>query len=112
LKRYEDALQAYDKAINIHTSDSSQWQNKGITLANLTRYEEAIAAYDNAIKFNNYFSELLNLTVADSWYARGLAFYAMRRYQDAVRSFDKAIAERSDFADAIKARSIAQKQLR
>jgi hypothetical protein len=36
----------------------------------------------------------------------------MKRYQDAINSFDKAIALQSDFADAIKARTVAQKWLR
>jgi tetratricopeptide (TPR) repeat protein len=112
LKRYEEALQAYNR---IQEADSPVWHNKGITLANLKRYEQAIAAYDKAIQINEYvlsYKNLLNLDIADSWYARGIAFFAIKRYQEAISSFDKALSLRSNFADAIKARSIAQKWLR
>jgi tetratricopeptide (TPR) repeat protein len=113
LKRYEEALQNYDRALSLKTNASIVWHNKGITLSKLKRYEQAISAYDKAIKTNDYDSvSLYLLTTADSWYARGLSLFAMKRYQDAMNSFDKAISLRSDFADAIKARSVAQRQLR
>jgi tetratricopeptide (TPR) repeat protein len=113
-KRYEEALLAYDRSLKVTTADiaSMPWHNKGITLNNLKRYEQAIAAFDRAIKNNDYFSEFVDLTIADSWYGRGVALYSLKRYQEAVSSFDRAISERSDFADAIKARSIAKRQLR
>jgi tetratricopeptide (TPR) repeat protein len=112
LKRYAEALQNYDKAIDINPNVSPIWHNKGITLENLKRYEQAIVAYDRAIQINQYSTEFLDVTAADSWYGRGVSLFAMKRYQEAVASFDRAIALRPDFADAIKARSIAQKWLR
>lgn len=111
MKRYEEALQAYDR---IGKADSPVWHNKG-TLANLKRYEQAITAYDKAIQINEYnfgYKNLIDLEAADSWYARGVSLFAMKRYQDAISSFDKALSLRSNFADAIKARQVAQKWLR
>jgi tetratricopeptide (TPR) repeat protein len=104
LKRYEEALQNYDRAIDGNPNASHFWHNKGITLANSKRYEQAIVAYDKAIQINRYYAENFELTTSDSWYARGVALYAMKRYQESVNSFD--------LDRAIKARSVAQKQLR
>jgi tetratricopeptide (TPR) repeat protein len=123
LKRYDEALLSYNRALSIEPTlnHAHVWHNKGITLAKLKRYKQAVAAYDRAIQlFNNetissgniVIFKLYKIAPADSWYARGVSLFALKRYQEAVSSFDKAIALRSDFADAIKARSIAQKWLR
>ena len=47
--RYEEAIEAYDKAIAINPDFAIAWGNKGNALNNLGRYEEAIKALDKAI---------------------------------------------------------------
>lgn len=56
----EDALIAYDKALEIDPNHTSAWNNKGIVLARLKRYEEAIACYDKAIETDPKY--------ANAWY--------------------------------------------
>lgn len=56
----EDALIAYDKALEIEPGHTSAWNNKGIVLSRLKRYEEAIACYDRAID--------IDPTYANAWY--------------------------------------------
>jgi tetratricopeptide (TPR) repeat protein len=46
----EDALIAYEKALEFDPNHVSAWNNKGIVLARLKRFEEAIACYDKAIE--------------------------------------------------------------
>ena len=50
LKRYEEAIAAYDQAIRLNPNYAVAYNNKGLALHNLKRYEEAIAAYDQAIR--------------------------------------------------------------
>jgi tetratricopeptide (TPR) repeat protein len=50
--RYEEALQAYDKALTLNPDDSDSWHRKSIELYKLCRYEEARQAYDRAIELN------------------------------------------------------------
>jgi tetratricopeptide (TPR) repeat protein len=45
----EDALIAYDKALEMTPNHISAWNNKGIVLSKLKRFEEAISCYDQAI---------------------------------------------------------------
>ena len=52
LGRDEEALQAYDKAIELNPDDSDSWHRKSIELDKLGRYEEARQAYDQAIELN------------------------------------------------------------
>lgn len=49
LRRYEEAIACYDKALEIDANYAYPWYNKGNSLAKLERYEEAIACYDNAL---------------------------------------------------------------
>lgn len=61
----EDALIAYDKALEIDPNHTSAWNNKGIVLSRLKRYEEAIACYDKAIE--------LDPKYANAWYNKANA---------------------------------------
>ena len=43
-EKYNEAIKAYDKAIEINLHDSSAWYNKGLSLDKLNKHEEAIKA--------------------------------------------------------------------
>ena len=51
LNKYDEAIRAFDKAIEINPNDSDAWNEKGIALGKL-KYDEAIKAYDKAIEIN------------------------------------------------------------
>jgi tetratricopeptide (TPR) repeat protein len=57
LGRYDEAIDAYDRALNINPDYSIVWNNKGVVLSRLGRYEEAIDAYDRALSINPVFSK-------------------------------------------------------
>jgi hypothetical protein len=50
--RYEEALQALEKSIDINPGNSEVWRNKGVALYFLDRYEEAISATEKAIELD------------------------------------------------------------
>jgi tetratricopeptide (TPR) repeat protein len=83
LKRYEDAIKAYDKAIELNPKYTDPWNNKGLVLHKLKRYEDAIKAYDKAIE--------LDPKYADPWYNKGNVLAKLKRYEDAIEAYDKAI---------------------
>lgn len=54
LKRYEEALKAYDKAIELDPKSSLvAYQKKGKKLQDLGRYDEAVTMYDQALSCTN-----------------------------------------------------------
>jgi tetratricopeptide (TPR) repeat protein len=58
LGRYEEALQAADKAIKLDPNLALAWSIKGIALIDLGRYEEAVQAVDKAYELNPAFKKI------------------------------------------------------
>ena len=52
LNKYEDAMEAFDKAIEINPQDSDAWYNKRLALTKLNKYDEAMKTYDKAIEIH------------------------------------------------------------
>ena len=89
----DDALMAYDKALEMDPKHVGTWNNKGIVLSRLKRFEEAISCYDKAIE--------LNPEYANAWYSKA---NALRNFAQSL--VDKANDDRAN-APKIINRSIA-----
>ena len=48
LGKFDEAIKAYDKAIEIDPQHSNAWYNKGLALTKLNRQNEAIKAFEKA----------------------------------------------------------------
>ncbi|MDE1728422.1 tetratricopeptide repeat protein [Candidatus Nitrosotalea okcheonensis] len=79
----EDALVAYDKALEIDPNHVSAWNNKGIVLSRLKRFEESLICYDKAIEIN---PEYVN-----AWYNKA---NALRNFAQSL--IDKANDDRTN----------------
>lgn len=81
--KYEEAINAFDKAIEFDPKYIDAYYWKGLALNDLGRFEEALKAYDKA-------------TMLDSgdyriWGAKGNTFYDLGRYEEAIKEYDKII---------------------
>ena len=65
-KRWNEALNAYNKAIDLNPNDASAYNNRGLAYDNLNKDDLAIADYNKAIE--------LNPKDADAYYNRGNAY--------------------------------------
>jgi tetratricopeptide (TPR) repeat protein/tRNA A-37 threonylcarbamoyl transferase component Bud32 len=63
--------------------DAGEWNNKGISLANLGRDDEAICCYDKALGFAP--------RLARAWGNKGLSLHRLGRIEEALRHQDKAL---------------------
>ena len=79
----EEALKAYDKAIELNPKDAYAWLGKGIALLELGRYEEALEAYDMMVE--------LNPKDAAAWVGRGTALLGLGRREEALKACDKVV---------------------
>jgi tetratricopeptide (TPR) repeat protein len=82
LKRYQEALVAYDQAIRLDHNYDIAYNNKGNALKGLNRYEEALAAYSYAIRLNP------NLIIA--YHNKGYLLEKLRHYEEALYAYDEA----------------------
>jgi len=79
----EDALIAYEKALEIDPKHISAWNNKGIVLSRLERFEEAIVCYDKAIEIDSQYT--------NAWYNKA---NALRHFAQSL--VDKANDDRTN----------------
>jgi len=92
LKRYEEALAAYDQALRLDPNKARAYGNKGNALANLKRYEEALAVFDQALRLDpNY---------ALTYYNKGITLASLKRYEEALAAFDQALRLDPNYAPA------------
>ncbi len=92
LKRYDDALASYDRAIAFQPAHAGAHYNRGTTLHEMKRYDEAIAAYDRAIALQPHYPEAFS--------NRGATLWELKRHDEALASYDRAIAIQPDFPEA------------
>ena len=83
LNKSDEAIKAYDKAIEINPQNSAAWDNKGLALDHLNKLDEAIIAYNKAIELDSHNSK--------SWYGKGIALGKLGKSDEATAAFDKAI---------------------
>lgn len=57
LEKYDEALAAFNKALEIDPQYADAWNNKGFALNFLGRHDEAIKAFDMAIEIESGFEE-------------------------------------------------------
>ena len=92
LKRLEEALSSYNKAISINVDFADAYYNRGNVLHKLKRLEEALSSYDKAISINADYAEAYN--------NRGISLKELKRLEEALSSYDKAISLQPDYAEA------------
>lgn len=51
-RRYEEAIDAFEKAIELNPNNIMAWRDKADVLFFLERYEEALKAYDEVLKLD------------------------------------------------------------
>jgi tetratricopeptide (TPR) repeat protein len=78
--RYEDALQALDKAIQLSPGDADLWRRMGDVLVQLLRHDQALLSYRHALK--------LNPDHADALYKSGALLGQFGQYSEAIVHLD------------------------
>jgi serine/threonine protein kinase len=82
-KRYEKAVEAYTKAIELNPNDFGIYNNRGIAFHAMKNFEKAIADYNRAADLNPYdFSAFNN---------RGAAYEDIGNIEQAIADYKKAL---------------------
>jgi predicted O-linked N-acetylglucosamine transferase (SPINDLY family) len=98
-----DALAAFDAALQLNPQLGLTWNRKGKILARLQRYPEAFGCLSEAIKFapDN----------KDFFYDIGLAYQVAKKPAEALHFYDQALAMKLDTADLHSNRGIVLREL-
>jgi len=91
--KFQEAVTAFRKALEIDPSVGELHFNLGILLTNLNRTDEAITSYKKAVNLKP------NLT--DAHYNLGAALQSQDKYDQAATSYQKAIALEPGFFEAL-----------
>jgi tetratricopeptide (TPR) repeat protein len=92
LGKYEEALQAFDRAFELNPKNAANLNSKGVVLARLGRYDDAIKCFDKAI--------WQKPSYVVPWLNKAKALGALGKYQDAIKACDRAIELDSKYAMA------------
>jgi tetratricopeptide (TPR) repeat protein len=90
--KIQEALDAYNKAIEIDPTFALAWFSKGTLLGKQGKYDEAVACFDKAV--------LYDPTHFESWNNKGIVLYYQGKYKDAVACFDKALEINPGYSQA------------
>ncbi len=83
LKKFETAIQYYDKAIKSNSKDWGSYNNRGNAKKNLGNFQDAISDFDDAIKLNPKYSVAYN--------NRGGAKHRLGNFDDAISDYNETI---------------------
>ena len=89
LGRYEDALDAYNEAIEMQPDYGWAWGRKGRTLRLLERYDESLECYDKAIE--------IKADDAWSWNGKGIVLERLKCYEDALEHYEMATTHEPNY---------------
>jgi tetratricopeptide (TPR) repeat protein len=83
LGKYDEAINAWYKALKLNPEDATAWVNIGCTLGKQGEHSEANKAFNNAIEINPEF--------AGAWSNKGYALDNLGKYYEALQAYDKAV---------------------
>jgi tetratricopeptide (TPR) repeat protein len=80
---HQEAIDCYDRTIDIDSQYSEPWNNKGISLDSLGRHQEAIDCYAEALGIDPQCVAALN--------NKGISLGSLGLYQEAIDCYDEAL---------------------
>jgi tetratricopeptide (TPR) repeat protein len=81
--KFDDAIQAYDKALEINESYIAALAGKGEALWNTGRYNESLQSFDEALNLSPYYVR--------AWVGKGVALHGLGDFNGSRRSYDMAL---------------------
>ena len=82
-KRYQEALAAFEQAIQLDPDNASLYNGKGLVLSELKRYQVALTAYERAIRLDpNY---------AEAYFNKGNVLDDLEQFEEALAAYEQAI---------------------
>lgn len=104
LKRHEEALASYGRALALRPDYPQALYNRGNALRALKRHEDAVADYDRALALRPDYPQALS--------NRGNALRDLKRHEEALASYERLLVLTPDDAGTLNNRGIVLRALR
>ena len=102
--RHEEALKAFDKAVQLKPDDAALWKQLGDALLQLQRYDHALLGFQHVLK--------LDPRDQDAAYKSGVLLHDAGRFEEAVAHLDRCDELLPNHAPTLQARARALLALR
>jgi tetratricopeptide (TPR) repeat protein len=90
LEKHEEAIECFDKSLQLNPKELKPWFSKGVSLGVLGKNDEAITYFDKALEINpNY---------ALAWSEKGLSLGVLGKNDEAISCYDKALKINPNYA--------------
>ena len=100
LERFEEALKAFDKAVQLQPENAQLWRNLGNVLIQLERHSDAVLAYQHALKLDPRFW--------DAAYRNGTLLNWLERFEEAITYLNVCDTLQPNHAPTLHARAISK----
>jgi len=90
-KEYDNAIEAYTKAIQLDPNYAEAHYNRGLSYSSKGQYDKAVEDYSRAI--------IINPNYTDAYYRRGRTYYSKVQYDKAIDDFNKVISIDPNYHD-------------
>lgn len=84
-QNYQEAIAAFDKAIQHKSELYEVWFDKGICFENIQKTKRALFCFERALKINP-----IHENSWLCWYKKGASLYKLKRYEEALSSHQQA----------------------
>ncbi|MCU0631534.1 MAG: tetratricopeptide repeat protein [Methanolinea sp.] len=108
--KFQDAIECFDRVIEMDPSHVEAWREKGICLKELGRYEEALQCFNRALELNG--------KSPDAYYAKGETLEKLGKengdfslFEQAIACFDTVLQKEPDNVNAWNYRGVCLKEL-
>jgi tetratricopeptide (TPR) repeat protein len=102
--RHDEALKAFDKAVQLAPDDFQQWRNLGDVLIELRRPLDAVLSFQHVLKLNPRDWDAAN--------KQAMLLYQLGKWDEALAQFDLCEELQPDHVPTLKTRAICLRHLR
>lgn len=96
-KQYQEALEAYERALTYSPEHLTALQGKGQALMYLKQYQEAQVEFDRILAKE----KIADTQKAATLFYQGVNFCRAQNFSEAIAAFDRALAVKPDYQEAI-----------
>jgi tetratricopeptide (TPR) repeat protein len=83
VKKYSEALEAIEKALELNPNYEEALNNKGVIFYKQREFNKSLKVFNKVLTISHYQN-------AYSWYYKGLTLAEMNKFNEALKAFDKA----------------------